>query len=54
MKYIKPEIKISIFQTEDIITTSTTGDVYGVFRDVTGAEYSYAKAVNIAEIASKE
>ena len=47
MKYIKPEIKISAFYTEDIITAS--GDANGVFEAVTGNTYSYVQAVNVSE-----
>ena len=54
MKYIKPEIKISIFQTEDIITTSSNGDVYSVFKEAANKDYSYAQAVNVTEILGKE
>lgn len=47
MKYIKPEIKISVFEAEDIITAS--GDANTVFNTYDAdTTYTAVKAVDVS------
>ncbi len=52
MKYIKPELSISKFETEDILTTSTGSTEANDILSGAGLDVNYSKMVNMSDVAS--
>lgn len=53
MRYMKPEITISRFETEDIITTSSNaGNVFNTLDQTTA--YSATKSVDVGKVMNQE